>query len=150
MSSQNHSLSQKSTKNVPLILVVDDNEDNLLYACGSLDLLELQHIVAKNPQAAIDIAMDKQPDAILLDIVMPGMDGIEVMQTLKRHHLTNHIPIIAVTGLALPSQQEEIFKGGCDDYLCKPYLIEELEEKLTLYLDFDLVNSSTGNDRSAT
>ena len=137
MLSQHHTSSQKPVRNVPLILVVDDNEDNILFACGAIELLNLQHIVAKSGRVAIDLSKDKLPDVILLDVVMPEMDGITVMQTLKRHPLTNHIPIIAVTGLALPAQQEMILQGGCDDYLCKPYMIEELEKKLAVFLDLN-------------
>ena len=128
---------QKPARDMPLVLVVDDNEDNVLFACGSLDLLNFQYVVARDGQTAIDIAKDKLPDLILLDVVMPGMDGITVMQTLKCNSRTNHIPIIAVTGLAFSAQKKMILKGGCDDYLCKPYLIEELEQKLGLFLDLN-------------
>ena len=141
MLNRSHACLQKPSRNVPLILVVDDSEDNILFACGSLEILNLQYLVAKDGVTAIDISMDKLPDVILLDVVMPKMDGIAVMNALKRHHLTNHIPIIAVTGLALPQQKEIVIKGGCDSYLCKPYLIEELQQKLSLFLDLKEVNA---------
>lgn len=124
----------------PLALVVDDNEDNILFACGSLEILNFRCIVANNGQRAIALAQNKLPDLILIDVVMPDMDGISVTQHLKSNSLTNHIPIIAVTGLALPEQRKKIIKGGCNDYLCKPYLIEELLEKIANFFDLSTVD----------
>lgn len=119
----------------PLVLVIDDNDDNLTYACGSLELFNLRHIVASNSQIALDLALEQSPDLILLDIVMPKVDGISLAGDLKRNALTRHIPIIAVTGLAFSHQKEQILNAGCDDYLCKPYLIEELEEKIAYFFE---------------
>ena len=119
----------------PLVLVVDDNEDNILYACSSLELSNCQPIVAENGQTALNLAIDKLPDLILMDIVMPKVDGISLTRMLKSHLRTSHIPVIAVTGLAFPHQKEQILNAGFDDYLCKPYLIEDLENKLTFFLE---------------
>ena len=119
----------------PLVLVVDDNEDNVLYACSSLELSNCRHVVASDGQAALDLARDNLPDLILMDIVMPKVDGISLTRILKSHLRTSHIPVIAVTGLAFNHQKEQILNAGFDDYLCKPYLIEDLENKLTLFLN---------------
>ena len=61
---------------------------------------------------------------------MPKVDGIEVIETLRRNPLTNHIYIIAVTGLTFPKDVKRIMDAGCDEYLRKPFLIEQLEAKL--------------------
>lgn len=146
--SKRNTPSLKPSRSVPLALVIDDNEDNVLFACGSLELLNFRCIVASSGASAIDLAKDKLPDLILMDIVMPEMDGISVTQSLKNNPLTNHIPVIAVTGLALSAQREQIMTGGCDDYLCKPYMIEELSEKIANFLDlsaFDLYAGSCVN-----
>ena len=127
---------QKIIRNVPLIMVVDDNEDNILFACGSLELLKFNHLTADNAKDALDLAMDKLPDLILLDIVMPETDGISITRYLKRNCLTNHIPIIAVTGLAFSAQRKQIMNSGCDDYLCKPFLIEHLQAKIARFMAF--------------
>lgn len=74
------------------------------------------------------------PDLILLDIVLSEINGIEIARILKEDKLTNHIPIIAVTGLALANEREKIQQSGCDDYLCKPFLISELEAKIDSFL----------------
>lgn len=136
-------LQNKSKSNLsPLILVVDDNEDNVLYACSSLELSNCQPIVANDGQTALGLAIDRLPNLILMDIVMPKVDGISLTRMLKSNLRTSHIPIIAVTGLAFPHQKEQILNAGFDDYLCKPYLIEDLENKLTLFL-----NRSTRDDK---
>ena len=122
----------------PLVLVVDDCEDNLIFAGRTLELLSYEYLVASGAKIALDLARDKLPDLILLDIVMPKVDGITLIGKLKKNILTREIPIIAVTGLAFESQKKQILTAGCDDYLCKPYLIEDLEEKLNLFLDCNL------------
>ena len=118
----------------PLVLVVDDNEDNILYACGSLELYQCQHIVASNAEEALDLARDRIPDLILMDIVMPKVDGMSITKVLKNSFVTSNIPIVAVTGLASPQQREKILNAGFDDYLCKPYYIDDLADKLSLFL----------------
>lgn len=119
---------------LPLVLVVDDNEDNIIYACASLELFNCQHIMATNAQAALDLVRDRTPDLILMDIVMPRVDGINLIKILKRNFHTRHIPVIAVTGLAFPHQKRQILNAGFDDYLCKPYFMEDLSNKLTYFL----------------
>ena len=125
---------QKIIRNEPLVLVVEDNEDNLSYATMVLELSNYKSLKATNGRIGLDIAMDRRPDLILLDIVMPKMNGIEVIEAIRRNPLTNHIYIIAVTGLSLPRQVKQIMNAGCDDYLLKPFTIEQLEEKLGLFL----------------
>lgn len=149
MLNQSHGIRQRIIRNAPLVLVVDDNEDNILLACSFLELLSCKHLTAEDGKTAIDIAMDKLPDLILLDIVMPGTDGIAVTQVLKQNPLTNHIPIIAVTGLSFLHQKKQIMDAGCDDYVCKPYLIEELERKLVHFFNLssiDLCNNNLYNN----
>lgn len=128
---------QKLIRKKPWILVVEDNEDNLLYHTTILELSNYQILQASDGKSGLDISMDKSPDLILLDIVMPKMSGIEVIEALKRNLLTNHIYIIAITGLASEDQIKIIMDAGCDDYLLKPFYIEQLEEKLNIFLNRD-------------
>ena len=124
---------QRIFRKEPLIMVIEDNEDNLLYHTSILELSNYKFIQASDGKIGLDIAMDKLPDLILLDIVMPKLNGIEVIETLRRNLLTNHIYIIALTGLAFNNQIKMIMDAGCDDYLLKPFYIEQLEEKLNLF-----------------
>ena len=120
-------------------LVVDDCKDNAMFAMGSLQLLNFECIVTHNGKSAVQMAIAKLPDVILLDVVMPEMNGIAVVQTLKQNPLTKNIPIVAVTGLAYKSQQQQIMQAGFDDYLCKPYLIDELSATLERFFDLEAI-----------
>ncbi|MBE9167205.1 response regulator [Pleurocapsales cyanobacterium LEGE 06147] len=128
-------LSTESFLEQPLVLAVDDNEDNLLLISYVLKSFQYRYITTTSSQQTLSIARNYLPDLILLDIVLPEIDGLEIARILKQDKSTNHIPIIAVTGLALADQREEIAKAGCDDYLCKPFLLEQLEAKITFHLN---------------
>ena len=85
---------------------------------------------------------DRTPDLILLDIVMPVLSGFEIVSQLKSNLFTRNIPVIAVTGLANSSEQAKIKSAGFDDYICKPFMIEEFENKLAKYLNPRLVRAA--------
>ncbi|MGD1920353.1 MAG: PleD family two-component system response regulator [Pleurocapsa sp.] len=129
---------QKIIRKEPLILVIEDNKDNMLYHTTILELSNYQFLKATDGKIGLDIAMDKLPDLILLDIVMPKVNGIEVIETLRRNPLTNHIYTIAITGLVNPHQVQKIIDAGCDDYLLKPFLVGDLEAKIKRFLKIGL------------
>ena len=120
---------------IPLVLIVDNDRDNLLFISYILDSLNIKHVSAITSTEGISLAINKQPDLILLDMVMPEMDGLEITRRLKKNTFTRHIPIIAVTGLTQVKHQEAIQEAGCDDYICKPFLIENMEQKIIHYLN---------------
>ena len=124
---------------VPLILIVDDNQDNLLFISFILDSLNLKFISASSSGEAIALAINGQPDLIFLDMVMPKMDGMEITRRLKNNSFTQNIPIVAVTGLTLPEHQQAIREAGCDGYICKPFSIEEIEAQIAHFLNLCLV-----------
>jgi CheY-like chemotaxis protein len=138
MSCNSNTLLPRSSRIIPLVLVVDDDYDNLVFITHVLDILNVKHLAANKPKYALDLAKDWQPDLILLDMVMPELDGMQITRLLKANPSTAHIPIIAVTGLTLAKHKSAIEDAGCDDYISKPFLIEELETKIFHYL-FDLV-----------
>ena len=118
------------------VLVVDDDEDNLLLITHQLLLITSCSIVcAKDGSSALSEAQASQPDLILLDIMLPHMDGFEVARRLKQDPQTRSIPIIAVTAMARPEDQQVALQSGCDGYLSKPYELEHLIEIISHYLD---------------
>lgn len=117
-----------------LVLVVDDNEDNLLLLAFVLEQLGCAIVTAANGQTALDLAQRYQPGLILLDMMLPDMDGIEVFSHLKQQPQTTTIPVIAVTALARREDQERILAAGFNEYISKPFVIDELEELLRPYL----------------
>lgn len=118
----------------PLILAVDDDEDNLLLLTEVLKSLECSFITATQGQTAINLAQDHQPCLIILDVMLPDFSGVEVVHQLKHNPQTMTIPVIAVTALAREEDREHLLLVGCDDYLSKPYMIDELEAIIQRYL----------------
>jgi signal transduction histidine kinase/AraC-like DNA-binding protein len=103
----------------PIILVVEDNEELRKFLIGSLQPY-YQTLEAKNGNEGLCFAMKKIPDLIISDIMMPGMDGIELCHTLKTDEKTSHIPVILLTA---KSDEDDVMRGleaGADDYFLKP------------------------------
>ena len=114
----------------PLILIVDNDSDNLLFASYIVESMGMRYVVTDDSEKCLQLTHELLPDTILLDIVMPKMDGLAIIKLLKQDIETQHIPIIAVTGLCKVEEQKMLIESGFDDYLSKPYLIEELEAKI--------------------
>lgn len=130
---------------VPRVLAVDDDEDNLVLLAHVLKSLGCLFTTATTAEVALLIAQADQPDLILLDIVLPKINGFELLHFLKQDPRTCHIPTIAVTGLALAEERELIEKAGFDDYIIKPYLLEDLESRICGYLQGKLLGTLTTN-----
>lgn len=116
------------------ILIVDDIPENLSLLHESLDQAAYQVLVATNGFSAIEIAHRSQPDMILLDGSMPEMDGFETCLQLKASPVTEHIPVIFMTGL---TETEHILKGfqvGGVDYVTKPLNIDEVQARVKTHL----------------
>jgi CheY-like chemotaxis protein len=125
---------QNSTTKPPLILVVDDDEDNLLLMTHVLDHLGFSWITAVDGISALQKAQTAQPALILLDILMPHMSGAEVLARLKEDSKVKKIPVIAVTALANTSEREDLMLAGFDDYVSKPYMLEDVEAAVQRHL----------------
>jgi two-component system, cell cycle response regulator DivK len=102
------------------ILIVDDDARNLRLLCALLRASGYVAIEAANGQEAIDKARNQHPDLIVMDILMPVMDGMEATRQIKADQETKDIPVIALTSLAMSGDRERILAGGCDDCLTKP------------------------------
>ncbi len=108
------------------ILVVDDSEANRMYLCKTLEITGFEVIEASNGQEAIDSFEQYSPHAVLMDIQMPVMDGLEATRHLKATEKGRGTPIIAITGDALKDAQQQGMGVGMDAYLCKPFNAETL------------------------
>ena len=114
----------------PLILIVDNDRDNLLFASYVIESMGMQYSVLDDSQKCLATMRQLVPDMILLDVVMPKLDGLEIARAIKQDLTLAHIPIIAVTGLTETKDKQDLVTAGFDDYICKPYLIEDLERKV--------------------
>jgi DNA-binding response OmpR family regulator len=110
----------------PLILVVENHDDSLLLMSYTLELLACRSICQKESSTTVFMAKEHQPDLILLNIFLPGMSGLDVIQNLKHELLTCHIPVVAMTVLTEDEDKKCMLEAGFDDYIIKPYMIEEL------------------------
>ncbi|WP_107668188.1 response regulator [Cyanothece sp. BG0011] len=119
----------------PLILGVDGDEDNLLLLTYIMRCIGCSLITTNNGSDVFSFVKNYQPDLILLDIVLPGLSGVEVIEQLKRDEKTKNIPIIAVTGLAHPEKRDYLLEIGCEHCIIKPYLIEDLENVVSHYVN---------------
>ena len=102
------------------ILIVEDNPANMKLATFLLE--SAGHVVssATNAEVALTMARAEQPGLILMDIQLPGMDGLEATAMLKSDDATRAIPVIALTALAMKGDEERIRAAGCDGYIAKP------------------------------
>ena len=117
------------------ILVVDDSKTALLMERSILEQsTPYQCVTAMNGAEALVKAREEQPDLILMDVVMPRMNGFEACKKLREQAATRQIPIILVTTRGEESYTEAGFQSGCNDYITKPINSLELVELLRSYL----------------
>jgi two-component system, cell cycle response regulator DivK len=107
------------------VLIVEDNPTNLTLAVFLLQSAGHTVLSAADAEAGLTLARDEQPNLILMDIQLPGMDGLEATLLLKRDEATRAIPVIALTALAMKGDEERIRAAGCDGYIAKPMRYQE-------------------------
>jgi two-component system cell cycle response regulator DivK len=105
---------------VAKVLIVEDNPANMSLAVFLLESAGHTVVRAADAETGLAIARDELPDLILMDIQLPGMDGLEAAAILKRDAATRAIPVIALTALAMKGDEERILGAGCDGYIAKP------------------------------
>jgi two-component system cell cycle response regulator DivK len=102
------------------ILVVEDNAANMTLARFLLESVGHTVLGATDAEAGLALARGQHPRLILMDIQLPGMDGLEATASLKRDEATRAIPVVALTALAMKGDEERIRAAGCDGYIAKP------------------------------
>ncbi len=117
-----------------VILIVEDDPKDLVLIRDLLRLSGFTAIEATGSEQGIELAKAKKPDLILMDILMPEMDGLEATRILKTDATTRNIPVLALTAYAMKGDEERILQAGCDGYLAKPFDIQELLKTVAEYL----------------
>jgi CheY-like chemotaxis protein len=110
----------------PLVLVVDDFQDNREMYAEYLSYCGFRVIEAKNGKEAIEQAFAQSPNVIIMDLSLPVMDGWEATRRLKADRRTRSIPVIALTGHALQGHSKGALDAGCDAFVAKPCLPDQL------------------------
>ena len=113
-----------------VVLIVDDNEKNMKLARDVLRLAGFQTLEAGTGAESISLAHEHLPDVILMDIRLPDMDGTEATRKLKEDPRTAHIPVVALTSLAMKGDRELLLEAGFDGYLEKPISVREFPEQV--------------------
>jgi two-component system cell cycle response regulator DivK len=102
------------------ILIVEDNATNMKLSSFLLESADYTVLMATNAEIGLTLAREHHPDLILMDIQLPGMDGLTATSALKADVATRDIPVIALTALAMKGDEERIRAAGCDGYIAKP------------------------------
>lgn len=108
------------------ILIVEDNPTNLKLASLLLHRVGHEVLTAIDAEDGMELALTEHPDLILMDIQLPGMDGLTATRKLKQNPASAAIPIIALTALAMKDDQAKALNAGCDAYIAKPLRYQEL------------------------
>jgi two-component system cell cycle response regulator DivK len=116
-----------------MVLYIEDNYHNRRLVRKILESRGYSLVEAEDGLTGLTMARDLRPPLILLDIGLPGMDGLEVVAELKSDADVKDIPVIAVTASAMVGDRERFLAAGCDDYLSKPVQVMELIDKVAAH-----------------
>jgi CheY-like chemotaxis protein len=116
-------------------LVVEDNQGLVGVFCLLLEAWNFAVVSANNGMEGVEMAIEEKPDVILMDIMMPVMDGREATRRIRSNPETKDIPILAITALSQESELNECIEAGCNDYMQKPFDYNDLQEKIQALLD---------------
>jgi two-component system cell cycle response regulator DivK len=108
-----------------LVLIVEDNEKNLKLVRDVLQVKGYQTVEAETGEAGVELARTRHPDLILMDIQLPGINGVEALKILRADPATASIPIIAVTASVMAQDRKMITEAGFDGYVGKPIALKE-------------------------
>ena len=120
----------QESEDAPLILIAEDNEANIRSISGYLVAKGFRLAVARNGGEAVDQTRELRPDLILMDIQMPGVNGLEATRQIREDPEISSIPIIALTALAMPGDRERTLEAGANEYMSKPVSLRALVQTM--------------------
>jgi len=116
-------------------LIIDDDSRNTFALSNYLETLDMKTAIAENGENAMSLLLNGlKPDIVLLDMMMPEMDGYETLEILKEYPSLKQIPVIAVTARAMKGDREKCIDAGAWDYISKPIDLKTLQEKLVKWI----------------
>ena len=116
------------------ILIVEDNPMNMELATDLLEVAGFTVLSATTAEDGLVLASTEQPDLILMDIGLPGMDGLEATRRLKQNHATTHIPVVAVSASVMSGDEAKAFVAGCCAYISRPIDTRQFAKLVAGYL----------------
>ena len=129
--------SVRDVETAPLILLVEDFEDAREMYRDFLEFAGFRVRTARDGREAIDLARLLRPDLILMDLALPGIDGWEATRLLKQDPLTASVPILALSAHALPAEGKRARDVGCDGFIAKPCLPNDLVTEIAQFLKLE-------------
>ena len=118
-----------------IILYVEDNFENKLFVRRVIESMGHEMMEAENGFDSLTLAAERKPDLILMDVNIPGMDGLETTTKFKADPGLSDIPIIALTANAMKGDKERCLAAGCDGYMQKPVGVSDLRREITHYAE---------------
>ena len=116
-----------------LILYVEDNYENKLFVRRVIESMGHEMMEAETGPESLQLVEERIPDLVLMDINIPGMDGLETTAKFKENPSLNHIPVIALTANAMKGDRERCLAAGCNSYMQKPIGVSDLRREITHY-----------------
>jgi len=116
------------------VLIIEDNPANMTLATFLLQSAGHSVLAATDAETGLTLARSEQPDLVLMDIQLPGMDGLEATALLKKDDTTRDIPVVALTALAMKGDEARIRAAGCDGYIAKPLAYKEFLATISSHL----------------
>jgi len=116
------------------VLIVEDNELNMKLCNDLLDAKDFAVLQAFNGEEAFRLAKEKLPDLIIMDVQLPEASGLDITQWIKAEERTRHIPVVAVTALAMKGDEEMVLSVGCDAYIAKPISVMQFLDTVRRFL----------------
>jgi two-component system cell cycle response regulator DivK len=117
-----------------LVLIVEDNPRNLKLARDVLNHAGYETLEADNAEDGLALARDRHPSLVLMDVQLPGMDGMQALVRLRSDPATHDIPVVALTAFAMKADRERFLAAGFDNYVEKPLDIRELPRQVAATL----------------
>lgn len=127
-------MTEDKNKMKPRVLIVDDVETNRFILRDIITEMNYQPILTENGMQALKMLQFANPELIILDIAMPGMDGYEVCEKIKSNPITRDIPIIFISAYDHPEDIVEGFEHGCDEYITKPFIPEVVKVRVNMQM----------------
>ena len=116
------------------VLIIEDNPANMTLATFLLQSAGHSVLAARDAETGLTLARGEQPDLVLMDIQLPGMDGLQATALLKGDEATRDIPVVALTALAMKGDEERIRGAGCDGYIAKPLAYRDFLATISWHL----------------
>ena len=111
-----------------LVLIIEDNEKNMKLARDVLQVKGYETVEAVTGEEGVKLALQRRPDLVLMDIQLPGINGIEAFRQIRADAKTAHIPVIALTASVTPTDRSQITAAGFDAFISKPISLKEFVE----------------------